>query len=114
MPSASFLFLLFLYFRKFTSENILGTGRKFTGIIFTPRRRRSPEGSLGGTPQAKGGPLSRARAHPRVGPAPARGGSPRPPLIRVKRIYNFLLIHACFVSLSHVFTIMLYHFYAFY
>ena len=27
-------------------------------------------------------------------------------LIRDKRIYNFLLIHACFISLSHVFTIL--------
>ena len=34
-------------------------------------------------------------------------------LIHVKRIYNFLLIHACFVPLSHVFTIN-YHFYSFF
>ena len=31
-------------------------------------------------------------------------------LIRVKRIYNFSLIHASFVMLSHVFTIILHHF----
>ena len=31
-------------------------------------------------------------------------------LIRVKSIYNFLLIHASFVMLSHVFTIILHHF----
>ena len=31
-------------------------------------------------------------------------------LIRVKRIYNFLVIHACFVPLTHVFIILLYHF----
>ena len=35
-------------------------------------------------------------------------------LIRVKRINNFLLFHACFISMSHVFTILLYHFEAFY
>ena len=34
-------------------------------------------------------------------------------LIRVKRIYNFLLIHASFVMFSHVSTILLHHFYAF-
>ena len=34
-------------------------------------------------------------------------------MIRVKRIYNFLLIHASFVMLSHVSTIILHHFYAF-
>ena len=34
-------------------------------------------------------------------------------LICVKRIYNFLLIHASFVMLSHVFNIILHHFYAF-
>ena len=34
-------------------------------------------------------------------------------MIRVKRIYNFLLIHAFFVMLSHVSIIILHHFYAF-
>ena len=34
-------------------------------------------------------------------------------LIRVKHIYNFLLIHASFVMLSHVSTILLHHFHAF-
>ena len=31
----------------------------------------------------------------------------------VKRIYNFWLIHACFVMLSHISIIILHHFYAF-
>ena len=44
----------------------------------------------------------------RVPPAP-RGG-PRLPLIRVKRIYNFLLFHASYMSLLNVFTILLHHF----
>ena len=33
-------------------------------------------------------------------------------LVRVKRIYNFSVIHASFVMLSHVFNIILHHFYA--
>ena len=35
-------------------------------------------------------------------------------MIRVKRIYNFLLFHACFTSIPHVCTLLLYHFKAFY
>ena len=37
-----------------------------------------------------------------------RGRHPGPsnPVIRVKRIYNFLVIHASFVMLSHVFTVI--------
>ena len=34
-------------------------------------------------------------------------------IIRVKSIYNFLLIHASFVMLSHVFIIILHYFYVF-
>ena len=53
MPSVSSLFLLFLYFRKFTSENILGTGRKFTGNFYSAEGTRTPKGSPGGHPQAR-------------------------------------------------------------
>ena len=34
--------------------------------------------------------------------------------IRLKRIYNFLLFHACYISLPHVFIMFLYHFGIFY
>ena len=35
-------------------------------------------------------------------------------LIRVKRIDNVLLFHACFIPMSHVSPTLLYHFEAFY
>ena len=71
------VFAVFL-FQKFTFENILGIGSKFTGIIFTPIRRRSLKGSLGGDPRGRGAPLPRPKVDPQVGSAPARGAPPRP------------------------------------
>ena len=47
MPSASFLFLLFLYLRKFTYGNILETGRKFMENFYSTEGTRRPKGSLG-------------------------------------------------------------------
>ena len=57
IPSASFPFLLFLYFRKFTSGNILGTGRKFMENFYSTEGTRTPKVSLAGHPQARSGPL---------------------------------------------------------
>ena len=55
---------------------------------------------------------------PHMETTPIRGTSTLVPrttsLIRVKHIYNFLLIHASFVMLSHVSIIILHHFYAFF
>ena len=64
MPSASSLFLLFSYFRKFTSGNILGIGRKFTEIFYATEDTCGPKGSLGGHPQGRGGLLPRPHLEP--------------------------------------------------
>ena len=51
MPSASSLFLLFLYFRKVTTGNIVGLPSKFTAIFYSMEGTRGPKGDLG-APQA--------------------------------------------------------------
>ena len=68
MPSASSLFLLSFLFQNFTSGNIRGIGPKFTEIIFTPRRRRSPKGGTRGDPEGRDGLLLPAYPGERVGP----------------------------------------------
>ena len=52
MPSASSLFLLFLYFRKVTTGNIIGLPSKFTEIFYATEDTRGPKGSLGATHRA--------------------------------------------------------------
>ena len=47
---------------------------------------------------------------PHAPTSPLPGRLPYWFLIRFKRIYNFVLIHAYFVPLPHIFIILLYHF----
>ena len=86
MLSASFLFLLFLYFGKFTSGNILETGRKFTGNFYVKKYTTTSKGDLGGHPGARDDPLPRPHLEARVGPDPAPWTPPRPPPTPIKSL----------------------------
>ena len=66
MHSASSLFLL----QKVTSGNILGIGRKFTGIFYRTNEDRCPKDSFRGPTQGRATPAM-APLDPRVRPAPA-------------------------------------------
>ena len=86
MPSASSLFLLFLYFRKVTTGNIVELPSKFMEIFYVTEDTRGPKGNLGGHPQGRGDPGPWPHLDPQVGPAPAPGASPRPPPMPIKSL----------------------------
>ena len=55
MPSAISLFLLFLYFRKVTTGNIVGLHSNFTEIFYATEDTRGPKGDLGATQGPRAG-----------------------------------------------------------
>ena len=84
MPSASALFLVFLYFRNLLLEIFSELDENLRGLFLRQDEDGVRRAASEATHRAKAGCYRGLGGDPRVGPAPTRGPPPRPPPTPIK------------------------------